>query len=235
MLEGETLDVAPSLENGNMPDPEPSEPTPAPVEAPPPSEPAKPAEPEVALFELPDGRKVTGEELYKEHTEKLLPEFTRRSQELAELKKAPVINNNEPKNPYSDPNYIPQSYEEIIEVAEKRALERIEAREKQQIETKQAVETQVANEIAEIKKVDPNVNVDALFSHAMKYGFSDLPTAYKNMKDMQAVVKATQAETLKNIQKRSDPVATKPGATGTPLNPRSFNSAVDYFRAKQGQ
>jgi predicted NAD-dependent protein-ADP-ribosyltransferase YbiA (DUF1768 family) len=42
---------------------------------------------ESKLYKLPDGREVSADDLYKEHTEKLLPEFTRRSQELAEFKR----------------------------------------------------------------------------------------------------------------------------------------------------
>jgi len=40
------------------------------------------------LFSLPDGRKVPAEELSKEWKENFYPEFTRRSQQLAEFKKA---------------------------------------------------------------------------------------------------------------------------------------------------
>jgi hypothetical protein len=43
---------------------------------------------ESKLFKLPDGREVTADDLYKEHTENLLPEFTRRSQKLSEYEKA---------------------------------------------------------------------------------------------------------------------------------------------------
>jgi len=39
------------------------------------------------LYKLPDGREVSADDLYKEHTEKLLPEFTRRSQKLSEFEK----------------------------------------------------------------------------------------------------------------------------------------------------
>uniref|UniRef100_A0A7V3N5P3 Uncharacterized protein n=1 Tax=candidate division CPR3 bacterium TaxID=2268181 RepID=A0A7V3N5P3_UNCC3 len=42
------------------------------------------------LYTLPDGRKVTAEQVYEEY-QKLLPEFTRRSQELSELKKKTEI------------------------------------------------------------------------------------------------------------------------------------------------
>jgi hypothetical protein len=47
------------------------------------SEPVK----ESKLYKLPDGREVSADELYSEHTEKLLPEFTRRSQKLAEIER----------------------------------------------------------------------------------------------------------------------------------------------------
>lgn len=43
---------------------------------------------ESKLFKLPDGREVTADELFKEHTENLLPEFTKRSQKLSEYQKA---------------------------------------------------------------------------------------------------------------------------------------------------
>lgn len=40
------------------------------------------------LYKLPDGREVTADQLHSEYAEKLLPEFTRKSQRLAELEKA---------------------------------------------------------------------------------------------------------------------------------------------------
>lgn len=39
-------------------------------------------------YKLPDGREVTSDELYDVYSKNLLPEFTRRSQKLAELEKA---------------------------------------------------------------------------------------------------------------------------------------------------
>lgn len=236
----ETVDVAPSEDNGNVPLDAPSLPTPAEPKASEatPKEPATPAEPvEPVLYDLPDGRKVDAETLQKEWKENFLPDYTRKSQELAKLEKVPDpnLNNQTPKNNYADPNYVPQTYEEIIQESERRALEKFEAKEKAAIEARQQVETAVANEIAELKKADPNLNVDSLFNHAVKYNFNDLTVAYKNMKDMANLAKSVQTETVKNIQKRADPVSTKPGATGTQLNPRSFSSAVDYLRARSGQ
>lgn len=42
---------------------------------------------ESKLYKLPDGREMSADDLYKEHTEKLLPEFTRRSQKLSEYER----------------------------------------------------------------------------------------------------------------------------------------------------
>ena len=44
--------------------------------------------PEVELFELPDGRKVDSSTLSKEWKENFYPEFTRRSQKLADIERA---------------------------------------------------------------------------------------------------------------------------------------------------
>jgi len=115
----ETVDVAPSEENGNVPLDTPSEETPE-------EEPAvegdeAPAvaetdvEPEAELFELPDGRKVDAVTLQTEWKENFAPEFTRRSQELAELKKGTQeLPTETPTSPYADPDYVPESYEEIL-------------------------------------------------------------------------------------------------------------------------
>ncbi len=224
----EAMDVAPSEDNGNVPLDAPSEPTPA-TEATP-QEPAQPAEP--VLYDLPDGRKVDAETLAAEFKENFLPEFTRKSQELAEMKKAPVpINKETETDPYADPNYIPKSYAEIIAAAEERALQTIEAREQAQVEARQQVETQVANEIAEIKKTDPKLNTDLLFNHAVKYGFNNLTAAYKNMKDIADLVKTTQTQTVKNVTRRTDPVSKSSQPSGTRPNPANFGSARDYLSA----
>lgn len=240
----ESMAIEPSEEQGNLPveapsEQQPEEPVVAPEETPSEEQPAEPAAPpsEPALYELPDGRKVTGDELYKEHTQNLLPEFTRRSQKLSEYEsgKAPTTppDHSQPEkpNPYADPNYIPQTYEEIIAAAEERALARIEAREQSAIETRQAVETQVAAEIEAIKAIDPNVNTDQLFAHAVKYGFSDLKAAHSNMRDMAALVEKTQKTTAANVIKRTDPVSKTNQPSGTKPNPKAFNSAADYLEA----
>lgn len=241
----EAMDVAPSEDNGNIPldapsQPEPAEPTPEPkaqAEETPTPEPAEPAAPEPVLYDMPDGRKLTAEELQVEWKENFLPAYTKATTKLKEYETAtphPINNSETEKNPYSDPNYIPKSYAEIIEAAEKGALAQIEARERAQIETRQQVETQVANEIAEIRKTDPKLNTDLLFNHAVKYGFNNLTAAHKNMKDMADLVKKTQSQTVANITKRTDPVSKGSQPSGTRPNPANFGTARDYLNAVKG-
>ncbi len=183
-----------------------------------------PVVPEEELFELPDGRKVDAKTLFKEHTENLLPEFTRRSQELAELKKG-----TEPAKVAED--WQPQSYAELLEMAQQKAVEAIEQKQQAQIETQKAIEGEVVKQLETLKQTDPNLNENALFVHANKYGFRDLSVAYKNMKDMNALVKTVQDKTVKDIAKRQDAVSITPGATGARSDPGMFESAAEYLRS----
>ncbi len=236
MPEEENIEVVDSEipEGGNglpseeTPSEQPKEETPAEVETAEPAEPVK--EPE--LFELPDKRMVDAETLAKEWKENFLPEFTRKSQELAKLttKDTETINPT-PENPLADPNYTPQTYAELAEQIEARTLAKLEAKEQAKIEAQQALENTVVSQLTEIKAVDPTLNENALFLHATKYGFRDLKLAHQNMKDMADVVKKTQNNTAANIAKRNDPVSVSPGATGSRPEPGGFGTAVDYLRA----
>jgi hypothetical protein len=240
-MEEETISVEPSAENGNLPVDAPSEQQEETVI---PTEEIKgtvqPIEP--TLYDLPDGRKVDGETLAKEWKDNFLPEFTRKSQALAEIEKAKNINNKEViEDPYEKPDYIPQSYAEIIKEAEKRALETLENREKKAIEQQQAVETEVSNQLSELKKLDANLNEDVLFLHANEYrekygvSFPNLKTAYKHMKDVEGLTKTVQQTTVKNMQKKADPVSTTGGkANGVALNPNQFSNAREYLKALGG-
>ena len=90
----------------------------------------------------------------------------------------------------------------------------------------------MATQLDTLKKADPALNENALFVHANKYGFKDLSVAYKNMKDMNALIKNTQEVTAKNIAKRADPVSITPGATGGQRpDPSMFENAAAYLRS----
>lgn len=217
---GLPTDVTPSATPEIKADPAPVDPTPV-----------DPVVPEVELFELPDGRKVDAATLSKEWKENFYPDYTKKSQALAA--KSDITNPKpEPaENPYANPDYVPQSYEELLKVAEERALLAFENKQKEAFEAQQAVETEVATQLDEVKALEPNLNENALFLHATKYGFTNLKVAYQNMKDMNQIVKTTQKVTADNIAKRNDPVSITPGATGSKPNPSDFSTARDYLRS----
>lgn len=218
----ESVDVQPSEDNGNVPIETPSVETKVPETV---VETEKTTEQE--LYELPDGRKVDGETLTKEWKENFLPDYTRKSQALAAKDKLPE----KPTDPTTDPNWQPKTYQELLEVAERRALDKVEAKEQARIEQHQAVENEVIGQLADIKKSDPTVNENALFLHANKYGFRDLKQAHQNMKDMSVLAKNVKQATAKDIAKRNDPVSIAPGASGAKPNPSNFGTAVEFLRS----
>jgi len=200
------------------------------------------------LMELPDGRKVSPEEFQKQWKEHFYPEFTRKSQELARLKEGnpqkPGVNNpDEPATPeWKDPNYEPKTYAEIIEIATKEAEARIFQKQEAENKARLEVENRVAQDLAEIKKLDPNLDESKLFAHANKYGFTDLKSAHANYADVQAMILATEGKVLKNIQKREVPVAgsnnPKPVVNNEDIDRNSignFASASDYFSSLKGK
>lgn len=198
------------------------------------------------LYKLPDGREVDAATLHKEFTENFLPEFTRRSQKLSELESGNSQNNKQEKEQsqepkWKDPAYVPQTYAEVIEFAKQEALNEIAQRaeaEKVQLENAQKF---IDSEIAEIRKTEPNLSEELLFQHANKYGFTNLRTAYQNMKDMNMVVEKTREQATKDAQARAtEPIATVPGAgqsKGEGIDPNvasRFESAVEYLRSLKG-
>lgn len=227
-MEEETIQVISSDEGGNGFPPEaPSEiieETPVVIE-----------EPEEKLYELPDGRKVDADTLSKEWKENFYPDYTRKSQALAAKdSQQPIVQNNQTTNPIEDPNWIPSSYGEIVKIAKEEVRKDLEREQQEKSQKQQEIETNVANEIAEIKKVDPTVNIDSVFVHANKYGFNSLPLAHQNMRDMADMAKNVQQTTVKNIAKRSDPVSVSTGTSGgVKPDPSHFSSASDYLKAIQ--
>ena len=90
-------------------------------------EPVEKKEDESKFYETPDGRQVTAEELQKEWKENFLPEFTRKSQELADIKRNKEQLNSPPKDEpaWKKDDYVPQNYAEVIEIAKKEAIEEV--------------------------------------------------------------------------------------------------------------
>lgn len=192
--------------------------------------------PSEILYDLPDGRKVTGEVVREEYGN-LMRDYTQKSQRLAAYEK---VANPEIKNvpDWQKPDYVPTSYAEIIQIAKQQAKDEIRQEREQEETQKTELSSQIEAELAEIKKVDPNLNENSLFLHANKYGFRDLSKAYENMKALNDAKLSTEQRTVKNIQARKDnPVAGKPG-TASPTAPvygdhNQYGSALEYLQAHQ--
>lgn len=231
--------------------PAPSPETPAPTEEKP-TEPVTPVTdpktPETPaaeiLYDLPDGRKVTADVLQKEWKENFLPDYTRKSQKIAEIERGKAPINNDPKDTvpkWKDPTYVPENYAEVIEIAKAEAIQEIIRGNEAQARQVQEVTSRVEAELAEIKKADPNLDENALFVHATKYGFQDLKVAHANMKDMRAAVVQTEQRVVKNIKSReADPVSAGASGGGTvtdgfdPGMFSKFESASDYLASLKG-
>lgn len=208
---------------------------PAPESAPEPApaEPAAPAEP--VLYETPDGRKVDAETLQREWKENFLPDYTRKSQKLAEIERA-----SQPKDQdvpdWAKPDYVPRSYAEVIEIAKQEALADLQRRNEAEQQHRAQVAAQVDSQLAEIKAADPKLDENALFLHATKYGFRDLKLAHENYKTMRDAVAQAEARAVANIQSRGNtPVAVPAGSpppSGDTVDPgivKQFGSAREYL------
>lgn len=236
-MPAESIEVPASADNGNVPADAPVAPSPAPQEPVAPAAPVAPATPaEPVLYDLPDGRKVDAETLTKEWKQNFLPEFTKKSQELANLTKkdTPDPKITTPADPLANPDYVPQSYAEIVNLAKEQTIREIEARNKAVIDQQTAIETAVNEQLTAVKTIDKTVDENKLFQHATKWGFKDLRLAHQNMTEMAKIAKDAQQIAAKNVLKRNDPVSVIPGASGgTKPDPSAFATARDFLRSLQ--
>lgn len=209
------------------------------------AEPEHPQEPETPtenLYDLPDGRKLTGEQVKSEY-ENLLKDYTQKSQRLATFERgtAPKHITDQEVPEWQKPDYVPKSWAEVIEIGKAQALEEIrksaEAEETRSKEVAQLVDSQ----IAEIRAQDKNLDENALFLHANKWGFRDLKAAHANMVAMKQATLDAEQRTVKNLKTRAaDPVSGTP-AVPTPdssIDPRisqKYGSAIEYFRSLHGK
>ena len=221
----------------------------APADAPSPTSDETPADAPVApadapaapeLFDLPDGRKVDGNTLAKEWKENFLPDYTRKSQKIAEIEKGPQhINNAGDDIPeWQKPDYVPASYKEVIDIATKNAIAELQGAAAADAAQTKATTEAVDRMLTELKSTDPTLNEDALFQHAVKYGFRDLKAAHTNMVDMRGVIKDTEQRVLKDLKTRgSDPVAGGSVPSDGSIDPSAhsgFRSAQEYLSHIKG-
>lgn len=234
---------APVVEPTPEPSPEVPEPTVDVPADPTPEDPTPPAA-EPVLYDLPDGRKVDAETLAREFRENFLPEFTRKSQLLADIERGKKdINNPRDDEPaWKKPDYVPKDYGEVIELAKQEAIREMQKASTAEQERIASVQKEVDNQLSEIKTIDPKLDENALFVHANKYGFRDLKAAHKNMADMKRAIVDTEQRTVKNLKTReADPISTGPNSDTPPsdgLDPSvtsQFEGAAEYLAFLKGK
>lgn len=181
--------------------------------------------PEPELFELPDGRKVSGEELSKEWKDNFMPDYTRKSQELAEYKRSIETEKKQDIPKWKQEDYRPETYAELIEIARQEAVESIRNQERESLAEKERISKEVENTLSKLKGVDSNLDENKLFEHAVKYGFKDLNLAYQNMSDMGKIQATIEKKVLGNIKSRENLKVATDGITKTITN----DDSVDYF------
>jgi len=200
-------------------------------------EPTPEVTPTLQEMELPDGRKVSVEEGMKIWKEHFMPEFTRKSQRLAEYEKSSheTVEKGEIIPKWKEDDYTPSKYSEIIEIAKQEALKEIEAKQRMEEENKNNLEKMVNDTVAELRILDPKLDEKKLFDHAVKYGFNDLRAAHRNMLDMSNIAINIEQKTLTNVKARDAiKVSATPTKVETPtdeiISPgNSFGGALDYY------
>ena len=188
------------------------------------------------LYEVSDGRQLTGAQLREEYT-KLNSDYTRKSQKLSEYEKV-AINKEEEKPAWQNSDYEPKSWQEVIETAKTEIQREQAAGAQKEQERLQQLETSVQTQLDEIKKIEPNIDENALFVHAMKYKFGadNVSGAFQNMSDMKKVVLKTEKRTVENIKKRAgEPIATGGGQPSTsegydPNEAAQYSGALDFLK-----
>lgn len=110
----------------------------------------------------------------------LLPDYTRKSQELAKYtnnikgqeKTEPKAGEDDDKAPYDDPDWEPQSYSDLgkaIKLAEERAEKRVLSQLNQKEAQAKQVKEQVDNFVTEVKQKQKGFNEKDFFNFAERY------------------------------------------------------------------
>ena len=143
--------------------------------------------------------------------EALLPDYTRKSQKLAEIDKQGQETSH--KSRFSDPNYKPKDYQEFYQDV-KNEIEAEKARETEaRNQETQKVKDQVDSFMAEIKSKDPNFNQKDFSAYAAKPGFrvdtlDDLKAVYERYQELNEAKKLGEESGRKGRHERADRVAT---------------------------
>jgi hypothetical protein len=213
----------------------------APVEAPvttPVTDPTAPVATEVAQaaqYALPDGKMVDAETLSREWKENFLPEYTRKSQELAaqKAKLQPVEEPQPPAQaPWANPEWQPGNYQELAEGVQQQVWKQILNAANAEEQQKQERDAYVQREIEEIKSLDPKADVHRVMSHAAKYAFQSLLPAFQNMKAMEESERRVEERVMNNMKARAQEPVGIPGGSlgGTPTFPPGVRTPMEKAR-----
>lgn len=143
----------------------------------------------VKLYKLPDGREVSAEDLHKEYAEKLLPEFTRKSQKLAAFEKAEAERKAES--------------EAVARKASEEALKGVPADVKEAIiQVVKPLFKQQMDELAESNRLKEEEKTRTEADTRFKTELSNLEKKYNGRNaDLVGIPKFDAAEVLKAMQK----------------------------------
>jgi membrane protein involved in colicin uptake len=176
----------------------------------------EPQQAATGVYELPDGRKLSGEQVRDEYL-KLNSEFTRRSQELASLKN--------PNKPAQQEDGLraealkgkseQEILEAIIAASEQKVRASLDNEAKAKTEEQARAQAEVNAEITELKKLDANVDAEMVCAHAVKYGFPSLKQAYQNMVDFKVAKSAAERKAVEAMKSRETGVSGPAAGSGT--------------------
>lgn len=194
-------------------------------------------EPTAELHVLPDGRKVDNATLSREWKENFMPDYTKKSQIIAEYEKVGKPISNQPEVlEWQQEGYQPKSWAEAFKIAENLAVEKIRSENLQQEQERAQVSAAIDSQLTELKQADPKLDENLLFQHATKYGFRDLKMAHQNLRAIKQTEMDTEQRVLKNLKTRgSEPISSNPSATA-PVSGMDYSeatsseSAIDFLR-----
>lgn len=168
---------------------------------------------EQELFDLPDGRKVDAETLAKEWRDNFMPEYTRKSQLVAELKKAPEAAP-KPESLLDKEDWAPSSTRELADAMKMEIWQSIQEEATREEREAKAREDFVEKEKEYLKGVDPNVNIPQVMAYAAKRSHTSLVTAYNALQDIEEAARRAEDRVQKNLKLRAgEPV----GASTQPV------------------
>lgn len=196
-----------------------------------------------SLYQMPDGRELSGEQVLEEY-KNLQTDYTKKATLLAELTKPKEVT----QDPWKDPSYSPQSWDEVLGAAEQRVLAKIKSEQEvlsqqqaQETADRQKISDEVDKSVAEIKKTDKELNEDDMFTFAAEKAkkgvqYTTVDSLYEDYKMIREARKQGQQDALRNMANRQNLNMGSAGPQGpAPVNLadlRKHSSIIDAVRER---